>query len=738
MTPDGGHAPAAAPGPQAPPASGAAAPGGGAGEKGAEAPAEARPTDSALADRMREALESHRDAGGGRPYVGDIGRMMAEGRKHVTARYTDLVFDAGLDDEFAADPDRVLRAAARAARDILARAHPEYAEHVGGELSVRVTGFPLRHTVREINSDNAGRFVAVRAMVIRMSVAESIPAVAAYACADGHETTVKAGSNMALEAPVVCGDPGCKHRDLELIPQKSRFVDYQILQLQELPGELPAGSLPKTLGVFVSGSLVDSARMGDTVEIGGVIRPELSREIKLGVPVQTYRHRLYANSIERVAGEDDRGGRITGEDAERITAMVRGAHAGDEDDATAMVVDSFAPHIHGNRLVREALVLTVIGSDEQALSDGTRVRGDINTFLVGDPGTGKSEMGKAAHRVAPRAFYTSGRGSSGAGLTAATIKDNVTGAYMLEPGITVLADRGLAVIDEFDKMKPEDRSVLHEVMEQQTASIAKGGITATLNARTSIIAIANPVYGRYDPFRNLTENIPSIPIPLLTRFDMIFVVRDVPSRDRDRTVGGHIIATRGGGDPGGRAAMDTDTFRKYLRLARRKRPKLSRRAEERILEYYVRVRNAGADGGPAEPGLAITPRQLEGLVRLTVARARMLLKDEADEADAERAVYILEEMFRSSGIDVNTGKVDTGVLQGAPRSEAGKIALFQDLVKSLTEDSPRGTTWKELAGEMEKTGKWDEASANEFIRKAVAGSIVYESSPGRYKAVSGT
>lgn len=691
---------------------------------------------SALADAIRYTLQTYRDDGqakGRHTYLDDIDSMMPLGKTSITARYVDLVATQDFESEFIRDPDTFLSAAAEAVKSVLRVRQPEYAMSIDDEISIRITEYPLRYTVRQISSKNTGSFVRIRAMIIKMSVAESIPSMAVYACRDGHETVSIAGANYAITKPAACDNKTCKHRDLELIARKSKFVDYQILQMQELPGELPPGSLPKTLGVFVSGDLVDSARMGDIVDIAGVIRPELSKEIKLGTPVQTYRHRLYANSIERMASEDDGGGNITEADTKKITDMVKNARS--EEDAARMITGSFAPHIHGHTLIREALIYTMIGSDAQVLRDGTNVRGDINTFLVGDPGTGKSEMGKAAYRVAPRAFFASGRGSSGAGLTAATIKDTVTGAYMLEPGITVLADQGLAVIDEFDKMRPEDRSVLHEVMEQQTASISKGGITATLNARTSIIAIANPIYGRYDPFRNLTENIPSIPIPLLTRFDMIFVIRDIPSREKDEKIGQHIIAAHSSSDPGSHSIMDADTYRKYLRLARRQHPKLSQRAEARILEYYIKMRNAGDD---AESGLAITPRQLEGLIRLTVARAKMLLKDEADEEDAGRAVHILEEMFKMSGIDVNTGKVDTGVLQGKPRSEVGKLQLFQDLLKSITQDSSQGASWGEIVEEMVKSGKWDNDTANEFMRKAKTNSIIYESSTDRYMGVGGS
>ena len=681
-------------------------------------------TDSALSDKIKEFLNSYKEDGEF-IYVNKIDEMMAINETALVIKYPSIPDE--ISEEFGKDPDRVIEAGARAVREVLQTRFPEYAKSIEDEVTIRITDFPLKKSVREINSKHTGRFITIRAMLIRMSSSESIPYVATYACPDGHEITINAKRNHSIGVPLVCTNTSCKNKEFEIIPQKSKFMDYQILQLQELPKELPAGMVPKTLGVFVSGSLVDSARMGDTVEISGMVRPELSKEIKLGIPVQTYRHRLYANNIEQLSNEFDFGGNITEEDSEKITAMVKRVS---EEQATVFLIQSFASHIEGHNLIREALILTMIGSDSLTLDDGNKVRGDINIFLVGDPGTAKSEMGKAAYRVAPRAFFASGRGSSGVGLTAATIKDNVTGAYMLEPGICVLADGGVAIIDEFDKMRPEDRSSLHEVMEQQTASIAKGGITATLNARTSIIAIANPVYGRYDIFKNLTENIPSIPIPLLTRFDMIFVVRDTPSKELDTKIARHIMAAHRDNMPSV-SKMDAETFAKYLRIAKSKHPKILPEAEDKILAYYIKMRNTEDDEG----GIIVTPRQLEGLIRLTIARAKMLLKDEADEQDAERAIYILDEMFKSAGVDVNTGKVDIGVLSGKPKSEMNKLNLFQDIMKGLCGEQGM-VTEKEIIEEMVKTEKWDENAAKEFFKKIHRDGIIYESSIGKFRPVT--
>jgi replicative DNA helicase Mcm len=309
-------------------------------------------------------------------------------------------------------------------------------------------------------------------------------------------------------------------------------------------------------------------------------------------------------------------------------------------------------------------------------------------------------------------------GSTAAGLTAAVVKDK-TGIMMLEAGAVVLGDQGLVCIDEFDKMKPEDRSALHEVMEQQSASIAKGGIVATLNARTSILAAANPMYGKYDPFKNITENV-NLPIPLLTRFDLIFVVRDIPSKEKDEKIALHIID------------LHTPSF------AKKGSPDLTKEAEKKILDYYLKMRNV-----ESEEMITVTPRQLEGIIRLSTARARLLMKDKVEEEDAERAIFLIQSMLEDAGVDVNTGKVDLGVLQGRPRSEVSKMQLFMDVLKGLEGDNKIAVEERTFVKELEKSEKFTEEEARKYIRRMLREASIYElreasiyeSKPGHYNRV---
>jgi replicative DNA helicase Mcm len=438
--------------------------------------------------------------------------------------------------------------------------------------------------------------------------------------------------------------------------------------------------------------------------------------------------RIEGNNIEFLSGRGSKTDRkigreeISPEEEKMIKSLSRSS------DVYQKLIDSFAPHIQGQSLIKEAILLLIVGSNQRLLGDGSKIRGDINVFLVGDPGTAKSEMLKFCARIAPRGLYTSGRGSTAAGLTAAVVRDK-TGIMMLEAGAVVLGDQGLVSIDEFDKMKPEDRSALHEVMEQQSASIAKGGIVATLNARTSILAAANPMYGKYDPFKNITENV-NLPIPLLTRFDLIFVVRDIPTKERDESIARHIIQrnTKQGTDK--KSVIEVDLLTKYLSYAKRGIPELTKEAEEKILAYYLQMRNV-----ESEEMITVTPRQLEGIIRLSTARARILMKDKVDEEDAERAIFLIQSMLQDAGVDVNTGKVDLGVLQGKPRSEISKMQLFMDVLKGLEGDNKVPVDERTFVQELEKSEKFTEEEARNYIRRMLREASIYESKPGHYNRV---
>ena len=689
-------------------------------------------TKSALADKVKEFLTQYKDPAGSFSYVEQIDQMVVKQTTYIVVDFNDLVSVPFIESKFRESADEILTAFRKAIFEMLKERNPEYAEKIEHNIRARIANFPGERSLRQINSDVITKMISVSGMVVRASEVKPLAKELTYKCLANHTSKFTLLDGMSLDKAVKCQESRCPHTNLAIVAEESRFIDFQIVRLQELPEDLPPGQLPHYVNVSMKQDLVDYARPGDRIVLTGIVRIEQERVSGVKQSESAlYRLRVDGVNVEFIGGRGTKSSRRTereeiSPDEEKIIRTLS-----KNPDIYDRLISSFAPHIRGHEIFKEAILLLIVGSTQRTLSDGSKVRGDINVFLVGDPGTAKSEMLKFCSRIAPRGLYTSGRGSTAAGLTAAVVRD-ASGIFMLEAGAVVLGDQGLVCIDEFDKMRPEDRSALHEVMEQQSASIAKGGIVATLNARTSILAAANPMFGKYDPFKNLTENV-NLPIPLLTRFDLIFVVRDIPQKERDRQIAQHIISQHGASGTDTTSLVDVDILTKYLAYAKRIDPVLTKEAESKIMEFYLKMRSV--EGEDKEKMITITPRQLEGLIRLSTARARILLKNQVEEDDADRAIYLFNEMLKNAGIDVNTGKIDIGVLQGRPRSEVSKLATFMEILKSLEGEPQSPVLEQTFVDELVKSEKFNEEEARNYIRRMVRDATIYESKPGHYNTV---
>ncbi|CAN5580220.1 minichromosome maintenance protein MCM [soil metagenome] len=689
-------------------------------------------TTSAIADELESFLRAFKDKDGNYKYFDRINNMMASNSTFIGVDYIDLDKNNPELTKLITDtPDDMFEAFEKAVYSILREIHYDYAQEIKDKIKVRIGNYSVQKGLREISADLINKLISVPGMVVRTSEIKPLAKKIAYACLNCNTLNEAQLKGLTLKKPVRCIQ--CSEKELEMDPENSFFTDFQLVRIQELPEDLPAGQLPHYVEVTVMDDLVDRCRPGDRVLLTGVVRIE--QEQSLQIRTSLFKLRMEGNNIEYLGGilgnkdertVDSKDERIldrifiSREDEKRILAI------SDMPDAYDNLVASFAPHIYGHEIIKESILLLIVGSVTKKLADGSNRRGDINIFLVGDPGTAKSEMLKFAAKIAPRGLYTSGRGTTAAGLTAAVIRDK-SGIMMLEAGAVVLGDQGVVCIDEFDKIKSEDRSALHEVMEQQTCSVAKGGIVATLNARTSILSAANPKYGKYDPFRNITENVEPLPIPLLTRFDIIHVIRDNADAERDNRIASHILEIHRDIEHAAQSVIEIDLFRKYLAYAKQKEPKLTTEATDILREYYLQMRNVDSEGM-----ITATPRQLEGLVRLATARARLLLKDSVDREDADRAIYLVSQMLETVGIDVNTGKVDLGVLHGKPLSETSKLKTFTDVFNGLSGEDKNDVEEKNFINELVKSGKFTEDEAKEFIRKAMQNGQIYERRAGFY------
>ena len=681
-------------------------------------------TTAALVNDLERFLRAFKDREGNYKYFNRINHMMAANSSSLVVDYIDFdTFRPDLAKQITHNPDDMLEAFNAAVLYILNEIHPDYAQEIQDKIKVRIGNYTVQKGLRDINAEVIDKLIGVSGMVVRSSEVKPLAKKIGYRCLNCNTINEAQLKGLVLKKPSKCLN--CSEKDLEMDPDNSIFTDFQMVRLQELPEDLPAGQLPHYVEVTVMADLVDRCRPGDRIMLTGIVRIE-QEQISPQVKTSLFKLRMEGNNIEYLGGhtgtKDTRTIErivISTENEKQILAIAN------KSDAYDKIIASFAPHVYGHEVIKEAILLLIVGSVTKKLEDGSTRRGDINVLLVGDPGTAKSEMLKFAAKVAPRGLYTSGRGSTAAGLTAAVIRDK-SGIMMLEAGAVVLGDQGLVCIDEFDKIKAEDRSALHEVMEQQTCSVAKGGIVATLNARTSILFAANPMYGKYDPFKNITENV-NLPIPLLTRFDLVYVVRDTPEREKDSRVASHILEIHQDADHVARPAIDIDLFSKYLAFSKQIEPRLTADAINIIRNYYMKMRNAESDGM-----ITVTPRQLEGLIRLATARAKILLRDRVEAEDAERAIYLVQRMLETAGIDVNTGRVDLGVLHGKPHSEVSKLKMFIEIFTALSGQDRNDVEEKNFINELIKTGKFTEDEARNYLKKAMQNGQIYERKSGFY------
>ena len=402
--------------------------------------------------------------------------------------------------------------------------------------------------------------------------------------------------------------------------------------------------------------------------------------------------------------------------------------------------ESIAPMIYGFSEEKEAIAHLLFGGTEKILSEGLKIRGESNILLIGDPGVGKSQVLRSVAEIVPRKIYTSGRGSSAAGLTAAVMRDPDTNEMTLEAGAVVLADKGFAFIDEFDKMKREDRSALHEAMEQHTVSIAKAGIVATLNARTSILAAANPRDGRWIRDRSPMNNL-SLPQTIISRFDLIFPMIDEPNIADDEKKASHILGLHQRGSYN-EPPISTDLLRKYIEYARKSVfPILSQEAKDQLLEFYLdlRIRSENIQETGGKPtSVSITPRQLESLVRLSEARAKMALRSEVSREDSVRVIQLFKYSYDKIAKD-ETGAYDvdraSGGVSARSRNELGRL---KDLISQLSRDNEDGDVKAtELRNKAINDLKIDPAKYEDLMESLSREGEVYEPRPGVIRLSSG-
>jgi len=660
-----------------------------------------------LIDRFQEFYrEYYKEA------IGELGQQYPSGQKSLTIDWDDLYqFDPDLADDFRSQPGQLREYAEEALR-----LYDLPVDVSLGQAHVRVRNLPEKTEIRDIRADHRGSLIACQGIVRKATDVRPKITTAAFECQRCGTLTRIPQTTGDFQEPHEC--QGCERQGpFRINFDQSEFIDAQKIRVQESPEGLRGGETPQAIDVNIEDDITGEVTAGDHVTVTGVLELDQQGNDREKSPMfDVYMDGMSVEIEDEQFEEMD----IDDEDKKQIYEL------SNADDIYEKMVGAIAPSIYGYETQKLAMILQLFSGVTKHLPDDSRIRGDLHMLLIGDPGTGKSAMLQYIRNIAPRSVYTSGKGASTAGLTAAAVRDDFGDGqqWTLEAGALVLADQGIAAVDELDKMAPEDRSAMHEALEQQSISVSKAGINATLKSRCSLLGAANPKYGRFDQYEPIGEQIDLEPA-LISRFDLIFTVTDQPNEEEDAELAEHIIQTNYAGElnthreqitasnhSAEEVADVTDTvaptiepelLRKYIAYAKRNcYPTMTEAAKEEIQSFYVNLRAKGTDEDAAVP---VTARKLEALVRLSEASARVRLSDTVEKEDAERATDIAHATLKDIGMDPETGEFDADVVEtGTSKSQRDRIKSLKSLISDIEAEYDEGAPVDVVIERAEEAG----------------------------------
>lgn len=602
-------------------------------------------------------------------------------------------FDRELYRQLVSYPQEVIPAFDMAVNEVFGELFPD--AHLPHPINVRPYEVAEPRPLRSLGPEHINQLQSVSGMVIRVSGVIPEMREALFQCSVCSANRSVEVDRGRISEPSVCSHCSASH-SFQLLHNRSLFIDKQQVKLQEAPDEMPAGQTPYTVLLYACADLVDSVQPGDRVTVTGIYRATPVRANPRQRSVKSvYRTHLdvlhYRRADEKRLHDEQRLLHFSSERVDRLKALSR------LPDVYEQLAHAIAPSIYEHEDVKKGVLLQLFGGtrkqqDGPSTGKGQQAkrrhfRSEINILLCGDPGTSKSQLLRYVHSIVPRGQYTSGKGSSAVGLTAYITKDPDSRQLVLQTGALVLADGGVCCIDEFDKMSEATRSILHEVMEQQTLSIAKAGIVCQLNARTSILAAANPVESQWNKNKTIVENM-QLPHTLMSRFDLIYLLLDPHDDTFDRRLARHLVSLyyRGRDEQDGEL-LDMALLRDYIAYARHFiQPKLSKESSKALIDAYVEMRKVGSGKGQ----VSAYPRQLESLIRLAEAHARVRLSQVVSLEDVEEAKRIHREAIKQSATDPASGRIDvsiltTGISASGRRRKAELVQTLRRLLGQLAQ-----------------------------------------------------